>query len=57
MILQHKFNRDLVIMAIVSTIRINHYQDSMKLMEISQKLSVLEGVKQASAIMATEANL
>jgi len=44
-------------MAIVSTIRKNHYQDSMKLMQISQKLSALEGVKQASAIMATEANL
>jgi len=44
-------------MAIVSTIKRNHYQDSMKLMQISQKLSVLEGVKQASAIMATEANL
>ena len=57
MISQHKFNRDLLTVAIVSTIRINHYQDSMKLMEISQKLSVLEGVKQASAIMATEANL
>jgi FdrA protein len=44
-------------MAIVSTIKKNHYQDSMKLMQISQKLSTLEGVKQASAIMATEANL
>jgi len=44
-------------MAIVNTIRKNHYQDSMKLMQISQKLSALEGVKQASAIMATEANL
>ena len=44
-------------MAIVSAIRKNHYQDSMKLMQISQKLSALDGVKQASAIMATEANL
>lgn len=44
-------------MAIVNTIKKNHYQDSMKLMQISQKLSALEGVKQASAIMATEANL
>ena len=44
-------------MAIVNTIRKNHYQDSMKLMQISQKLSALEGVKQAAAIMATEANL
>ncbi|GJM17353.1 MAG: hypothetical protein DHS20C13_26800 [Thermodesulfobacteriota bacterium] len=44
-------------MATVNTIRKNHYQDSMKLMQISQKLSALEGVKQAAAIMATEANL
>lgn len=44
-------------MAIVSTIRKNHYQDSMKLMQISQKLRSLEGVKSAAAIMATEANL
>lgn len=29
----------------------------MKLMQISQKLSALDGVKQAAAIMATEANL
>jgi len=44
-------------MAIVSTIKKNHYQDSIELMQISQKLSALEGVKQAYAIMATEANL
>ncbi|MCK5709281.1 MAG: succinyl-CoA synthetase, partial [Deltaproteobacteria bacterium] len=44
-------------MAIVNKIRKNHYQDSMKLMQISQKLSALEGIKRASAIMATEANL
>lgn len=44
-------------MAIVNTIKKNHYQDSMKLMQISQKLSSLNGVKQAAAIMATEANL
>jgi len=44
-------------MAIVNTIRKNHYQDSMKLMQISQKLSALKGVNKASAIMATEANL
>lgn len=44
-------------MATVSTIKKNHYQDSMKLMQISQKLRSLEGVKNAAAIMATEANL
>ncbi|MCZ6556037.1 MAG: hypothetical protein O6759_07965, partial [Candidatus Dadabacteria bacterium] len=44
-------------MAIVSIIKKNHYQDSMKLMQISQKLGALEGVRQASAIMATKANL
>lgn len=44
-------------MAIVNTIRKNHYQDSMKLMQISKKLAALDGVKQAAAIMATEANL
>ncbi|MBI4228745.1 MAG: acyl-CoA synthetase FdrA, partial [Deltaproteobacteria bacterium] len=35
----------------------NSYQDSMKLMNISQKLSSLSGIKKAAAIMATEANL
>ena len=44
-------------MAILNTIKKNHYQDSMKLMQISQKLSALEGVRNAAAIMATEANL
>lgn len=44
-------------MAVVSTIKKNYYQDSMKLMQISQKLSTLPGIKKASAIMATEANL
>ena len=44
-------------MAVVSTVKKNHYQDSLKLMQISQKLSVLPGIKKASAIMATEANL
>ncbi len=44
-------------MAIVSTVKKNHYQDSMKLMQISQKLGTMPGVKKASAIMATEANL
>ncbi len=44
-------------MAVVSAVKKNYYQDSMKLMQISQKLSALPGVKKASAIMATEANL
>jgi FdrA protein len=44
-------------MATVSTIKKNHYQDSMKLMQISQKLRALDGIKNAAAIMATEANL
>ena len=44
-------------MAVVSTVKKNHYQDSLKLMQISQKLSALPGIKKASAIMATEANL
>lgn len=44
-------------MAIVSTVKKNFYQDSMKLMQISQKLSSLSGIKKAAAIMATEANL
>jgi len=44
-------------MATISTIKENHYQDSMKLMQISQKLSALTGIRQAAAIMATEANL
>lgn len=44
-------------MTVVSTVRKNHYQDSMKLMEISQKLGALSDVKKASVTMATEANL
>jgi FdrA protein len=44
-------------MAVVSTVKKGYHQDSMKLMQISQKLSALPGVKKASAIMATEANL
>lgn len=44
-------------MAVVSTIKKNYYQDSLKLMQISQKLSTLPGIRKASAIMATEANL
>lgn len=44
-------------MAIIHVVKKNHYQDSMKLMQISQKLSGVPGVKSAAAIMATEANL
>jgi FdrA protein len=44
-------------MAIASVIKKNHYQDSLKLMQLSRKLGALPGVKKASAIMATEANL
>lgn len=44
-------------MAVVSTVRKNYYQDSVKLMQISQKLGALPAVKKAYAIMATEANL
>ncbi|MCA9809704.1 MAG: succinyl-CoA synthetase subunit alpha, partial [Candidatus Dadabacteria bacterium] len=44
-------------MAILHVVKKNHYQDSMKLMQISQKLSGEPGVKNAAAIMATEANL
>lgn len=44
-------------MATVNAVKKNHYQDSMKLMQMSQKLSAIPGIKKASAIMATEANL
>lgn len=44
-------------MVVISTVKKNFYQDSLKLMQISQKLSALPGIKEASAIMATEANL
>jgi FdrA protein len=44
-------------MAIIQAVKKNQYQDSMKLMQISQKLSAIPGVRKASAIMATEANL
>lgn len=44
-------------MVSVSVVKKNTYQDSMKLMRISEKLSSLPGVKNASAIMATEANI
>lgn len=44
-------------MAVLNSIRRGHYQDSMKLMRISGKLAGLRGVKNASAVMATEANL
>ncbi|MDA2919501.1 acyl-CoA synthetase FdrA [Desulfobacterota bacterium AH_259_B03_O07] len=44
-------------MAVLSTIKKNYYQDSMKLMQLSQRLSNVKGVNRASAIMSTEANL
>jgi FdrA protein len=44
-------------MAIVSTVKKNFYQDSVKLMQIGQKLNNLSGIKKAAAIMATKANL
>ena len=44
-------------MATLNTVKQNHYQDSMKLMQISRELSNSPGIKRASAIMATEANL
>lgn len=44
-------------MAIVSTVKKNLYYDSMKLMQISQKLNGMSGVNKAAAMMATEANL
>ena len=44
-------------MVTLNTVKQNHYQDSMKLMQISRELSNSPGIKRASAIMATEANL
>lgn len=44
-------------MATLSTVKQNHYQDSMKLMQISRDLTNSPGIKRALAIMATEANL
>ncbi len=44
-------------MEVLNTVRQNYYQDSVKLMQISKELSSLRGIKKASAIMATEANL
>ncbi|MFB2853123.1 hypothetical protein ACE1BN_21170, partial [Aeromonas veronii] len=35
----------------------NLYKDSVSLMQVSSRLSGLEGVRQASVAMATEANL
>lgn len=35
----------------------NLYRDSVSLMQFSEKLRVLEGIKQASAVMATENNI
>ena len=44
-------------MVTLNTVRQNHYQDSMKLMQISRELTNSPSIKRASAIMATEANL
>ncbi|MGI9553769.1 MAG: acyl-CoA synthetase FdrA, partial [Thermodesulfobacteriota bacterium] len=44
-------------MVVLNSIKQNYYQDSMKLMQISKELASLPGIKNASAIMATEANL
>jgi len=44
-------------LVVLNTVRQNYYQDSVKLMQISKELSTLRGIKKASAIMATEANL
>ncbi len=44
-------------MVTLNTVKRNHYQDSMKLMQISRELANSPGIKRASAIMATEANL
>lgn len=44
-------------MVALNTVKQNHYQDSMKLMQISRELSNSPGIRKASAIMATEANL
>ena len=44
-------------MVTLNTVKQNHYQDSMKLMQISRELANSPGIKKASAIMATEANL
>ena len=44
-------------MVILNSVRQNYYQDSMKLMQISKELTNCPGIKKASAIMATKANL
>lgn len=43
-------------MAIRTVVRRGFYQDSVTLMRLSTELSALEGIQQASALMATEAN-
>ena len=35
----------------------NLYRDSVSLMQFSEKLRALDGIKQASAVMATENNI
>ena len=44
-------------MVTLNTVKQNHYQDSMKLMQISGEIANSPGIKRASAVMATEANL
>ncbi len=44
-------------LATISTLKKNYYQDSLKLMQIGQKLSSFPGVSNAYAMMATEANI
>ncbi|MGI9533452.1 MAG: acyl-CoA synthetase FdrA [Thermodesulfobacteriota bacterium] len=44
-------------MVVLNSVKQNYYQDSMQLMQISKELTSLPGIKNASAIMATGANL
>ncbi len=44
-------------MATAKRIIKNLYRDSVSLMQFSEKLNVLEGIRQASAVMATENNI
>src|SRR5262249_49679477 len=42
--------------AVRNVVRRGYSQDSVALMQLSTRLAALEGVRQASAVMATEAN-
>ena len=44
-------------MTMLSSTFPNYYRDSVSLMQLSARLSALAGVEQASAVMATKANL